>query len=188
MTFDRPVVLDTCVLVGAGLRDTLLRLAETPALYSPRWSDHIIGELERTLQKRFGKSPQQTGRLVQELHRAFPEACVSGYSDVIPTLLNHEKDRHVLAAAVRCRAQSIVTFNTRHFPPDAVCPYDVDVIHPDDFLANQFCLDEALVVCKFTEQANNIGRTAEEQVLAFHRTGSLPSFTRVMANAMGLQL
>ncbi|MGD0130617.1 MAG: hypothetical protein ABSE57_01180 [Bryobacteraceae bacterium] len=38
MTFCRPVVLDACVPVGAGLRDTLLRLAEVPALYAPRWS------------------------------------------------------------------------------------------------------------------------------------------------------
>jgi hypothetical protein len=188
MTFDRPVVLDTCVLVGAGLRDTLLRLAETPALYAPRWSDDIIVELERTLQKRFGKSPEQTGHLVQELQRAFPEAGVRGYSDLIPGLLNHQKDRHVLAAAVRCGAQSIVTFNMRHFPPDAVCPYDVDVIHPDDFLANHICLEEELVVSRFTEQAKNIGRTVEEQVRAFHQAGALPSFTAAVAQAVGLGL
>jgi hypothetical protein len=60
MTFDRPVVLDACVLVAAGLRDTLLRLAETPGLYAPRWSDDIMVEVERTLQGRFNKSPAQT--------------------------------------------------------------------------------------------------------------------------------
>jgi len=188
MTFDRPVVLDTCVLVGAGLRDTLLRLAETPALYVPRWSDDIIVELERTLQKRFGKSTEQTGHLVRELRRAFPEAWVREYSDLIPSLLNDEKDRHVLAAAVRCGAQSIVTFNTRHFQPDAMRPYDVEVVHPDDFLVSQICLDEALVVCRFTEQANNIGRTVEQQVRAFHQTGALPSFARAMAKAVSLSL
>ena len=188
MTFDRPVVLDTCILVGAGLRDTLLRLGERPALYIPKWSDDIIRELERTLQTRFGKTADQTGHLVQELHRAFPEASVQGYSDLVPSLLNHQKDRHVLAAAVRCGAYSIVTFNKRHFPPDTLRPYDVDVVHPDDFLVSQICLDEALVVRRFTEQANNIGRTVDEQVSAFHQTGALPSFTRAVASAIGLDL
>jgi|ERR1700733_968577 len=188
MTFDLPVVLDTCVLVGAGLRDTLLRLAETPALYRPRWSDDIIVELERTLQKRFGKSSVQTGHLVRELRRAFPEAWVQGYSDLIPSLLNEKKDRHVLAVAVCCGAQSIVTFNTRHFQPDAVRPHDVEVVHPDDFLLNQICLDEALVVCRFTEQANNIGRTVEQHLRAFHQTGALPSFTQALAKACALDL
>jgi hypothetical protein len=56
MIFDRSVVLDACVLAGAGLRDTLLRLAETPGLYVPRWSDDIISEVETALQKRFRKS------------------------------------------------------------------------------------------------------------------------------------
>jgi hypothetical protein len=125
---------------------------------------------------------------VQELQRAFPEAWVQGYADLIPSLLNHEKDRHVLAAAVHCGAQSIVTFNTRHFQPDTLRPYDVDVIHPDDFLLNQICLDEALVVCRFTEQANNIGRTAEQQLRAFHRTGALPLFTAALAKVLGIHL
>ena len=90
-------------------------------------------EVERTLQQRFNKSPAQTGHLVQELRRSFPEAWVCGYADLIPRLLNHEKDRHVLAAAVGCGAQSIVTFNTRHFQHVAVRPYDIEVVHPDDF-------------------------------------------------------
>ena len=188
MTFDRPVMLDACVLVAAGLRDTLLRLAETPGLYAPRWSDDIMVEVERTLQKRFNKSPAQTGHLVHELRRSFPEAWVCGYAHLIARLLNHEKDRHVLAAAIGCGAQSIVTFNTRHFQPVAVRPYDIEVVHPDDFLCQRICLDEALVLCRFAEQANNIGRTVEQQLRAFHDTGALPSFTAAVSKALGLQL
>jgi hypothetical protein len=187
MTSDRPVVLDACVLVGAGLRDTLLRLAETPALYIPRWSADIIAEVERTLQKRFGKTPQQTRHLVDELRCCFPEAWVRGYSDLMPTLINHEKDRHVLAAASRCDAQSIVTFNTRHFQPHALSPYDVEAVHPDDFLLDLLCADEALVVARFAEQASNIGRTVEQQVRAFHQVGALPLFTEAMARVLGFK-
>jgi predicted nucleic acid-binding protein len=188
MTFCRPVVLDACVLVGAGLRDMLLRLAEVPALYAPRWSDDILGEVERTLQRRFGKTIEQTRHLTHQLRESFPEACVREYSDLIPNLINHEKDRHVLAAAVRCGAQGIVTFNTRHFPAEAVCRFDIQVIHPDKFLVEQLCQDETLVVTRFSEQARNIGRTVEDQTRTFHRTGALPRFTLALAKTLGIQL
>ena len=42
------VVLDTCVLYPANLRDSLLRLAEA-GLYAPRWSAGIREELSRNL-------------------------------------------------------------------------------------------------------------------------------------------
>ena len=41
-------VLDACVLAPAALRDTLLRFAEEPRLYIPRWSEEIISEMVRT--------------------------------------------------------------------------------------------------------------------------------------------
>jgi predicted nucleic acid-binding protein len=188
MRSDRPVVLDACVLAGAGLRDTLLRMAETPGLYLPRWSADIISEVESVLQRRFRKSPEQTGHLVQELRQSFPEAWVRDYSELIPTLLNDVKDRHVLAAAVHCGAQSIVTFNIQHFQPEAVHPYGIHAVHPDDFLVDQICLNESLVLCRFAEQAANIGRTVEQQVRAFHQTGALPSFAKALAQAAGLTL
>ena len=43
-------VLDTCVLAPMPLCDTLLRLAEEPAFYIPKWSDGILRELRSTLQ------------------------------------------------------------------------------------------------------------------------------------------
>jgi hypothetical protein len=38
-------VLDTCVLAPMPVADTLLRLAEEPCFYLPRWSEHILSEL-----------------------------------------------------------------------------------------------------------------------------------------------
>jgi hypothetical protein len=49
MTRDYVAILDACVLVPAGLRDTILRLAETPRLFLPKWSDEILAEVERAL-------------------------------------------------------------------------------------------------------------------------------------------
>jgi len=38
MTTGSRVVLDACVLMPVPLADTLLRMAEEPRLYSPKWS------------------------------------------------------------------------------------------------------------------------------------------------------
>ena len=52
-------VLDACVLVPMPVADTILRLAEPPALYAPRWTNEILAEITRTLVVRFGKSREK---------------------------------------------------------------------------------------------------------------------------------
>ncbi len=188
MNEDYLAVVDACVLAGAGLRDTLLRLAETPRLYVPKWSDDIIAETRRTLECVFGKTPHQTAHLEGELRKAFPEAWVSGYKDLEAGLKNDPKDRHVLAAAIRSGAQTIITFNLKHFGGEALAEYEIEAVHPDDFLVNQFHLDESLVTYKFTEQAAAIKRTVEQQLLSFHRMGQLPLFSQTLADALSINL
>jgi hypothetical protein len=109
------VVLDACVLIPMPLADTLLRLASDPRLYLPKWTDHIMAEVSRNLQENFGLSAEQTAYRESEIRRHFGEAWVEGYEDLIPSMTKHEKDRHVLAAAVRCGAETIVTYNLKDF-------------------------------------------------------------------------
>ena len=52
-------VLDACVLYNAGVRDALLVQAESPSLYLPRWSEEIIVEMSRNLEKVRGLSKLQ---------------------------------------------------------------------------------------------------------------------------------
>lgn len=47
---------------------------------------------------------------------------VKDYEGLIPAMTNHEKDRHVLAAAVRANAELVVTDNKKDFPLSAVKP------------------------------------------------------------------
>ena len=129
-----------------------MRLAEEPAFYIPRWSDDILRELRTTLQ-RMGYSPAQAGRRTAAMEAAFEDANVTGYESLAASMTNDAKDRHVLAAAVRCGAHAIITENMRHFPPDSVKPYDLEVLSPDDFLVHQFHLNETLLREKLAAQA-----------------------------------
>lgn len=51
-------------------------------------------------------------------------------------MANDPKDRHVLAAAVRGRADVIVTANLVDFPTKALAPHGITAVSPDDFLLN----------------------------------------------------
>jgi hypothetical protein len=50
------VLLDACVLADFIVSDLLLRLAETPALIAPRWSEAILEETNRAHLK-FNRPP-----------------------------------------------------------------------------------------------------------------------------------
>ncbi len=178
MSSDFQVVLDACVLVNAALRDTLLRLAEPPcSLYLPRWSRDIIDETKRTLEIRLGLTSQQTAHLFHELEIHFADAWVEGYESFIPAMANHPKDRHVLAAAVVCGAQTIVTFNLRDFPADALAPWNIEAQSPDEFLIHQYHLDPAMIAAVLGEQAARHG--GWERLMAIHDK-SVPEFVSLL--------
>ena len=65
--------------------------------------------------------------------------------------LPDEDDKHVLAAAIKCNAQAIVTFNLKDFPVAELSKYDIEAISPDEFLLNQLDLNLALV-CHVVKQ------------------------------------
>ena len=134
MTGTPLVVLDACVLANFSLCDTLLRLAEPPRLFEPKWSEEIIRETTRTLESKLGWPGSLTAHLETELRAHFGEAWISGYEPMIPPMANDEKDRHVLAAAAHGQASIIVTLNLRHFRPahEAVgCPGTTPAIVPE---------------------------------------------------------
>jgi PIN domain len=153
------VMLDACVLIPMPLADTLLRLAASPGLYHPKWTDQIMMEVNRTLQEKFGLSVEKAEYRENEIRRHFPEAWVDGYEDLIPAMTNQERDRHVLAAAVRARAEVIVTYNAKDFPPSSLAPYSIVAQGPTTFLQNLYELDPAAVLNVLNKQAAAIDQT-----------------------------
>jgi hypothetical protein len=76
-------VLDACVLANFSLCDSLLRLAEPPRLFEPKWSEEIIRETTRTLESKLGWSVLLTAHLEAELRANFGEAWISGDENLI---------------------------------------------------------------------------------------------------------
>lgn len=166
------VVLDTCVLYPAHLRDTLLRLAERE-LYRPLWSADILDELHRNLSS---VAPAAVDHLLDQMAMAFPEAEIDGYDSLIDGLTCDPKDRHVLAAAVRADADAIVTFNVADFPTSSLEGFGVEVLHPDDFLLDLFDLAPDLVLGALDDQGaanRRAPKTTPELADALARAGAV---------------
>jgi predicted nucleic acid-binding protein len=171
----RPVaVLDACVLVPMPLADTLLRLAEPSALYEPRWTDEILAEVTRTLIGRFSKTPEKARYREAAMREFFADAIVENYEHLIAEMKNHPKDRHVLAAAVACRADYLVTFNLKDLAPVPADAHGLAVIGPSTFLKELAALDRAVVDQRLAEQAAAIGISSND--LLDRLGASVPAF------------
>jgi predicted nucleic acid-binding protein len=113
MRADYRVVLDACVLIPMPLADTLLRMAEAPRLYLPKWSQMIMDEVTRNLIENCRVEPEKARRRESELRR-HSGGVGRGFEPLIDAMTNDPGDRHVLAAAVRSQSELIVTYNRRH--------------------------------------------------------------------------
>lgn len=72
------------------------------------------------------------------------DALVNGHQRWRASLnLPDPKDRHVLAAAIECGADVILTFKLQDISEHALAPYYIDACHPDPFLMEQLTLDSS---------------------------------------------
>jgi hypothetical protein len=80
------------------------------------------------------------------MNAAVRDCLVTGYEPLIDALdLPDPDDRHVLAAAIRSRAQVIVTNNIRDFPADELHGWDIEPLSADDFVLDQIDLSPKTV-------------------------------------------
>lgn len=185
MQADFKVVLDACVLANAGVCDLFLRLAEPPRLYLPLWSQTILDEVHRTQTTKL-KRPYPTELADywrSEVTLAFPEANVVGHDLLLSVMTNHEKDRHVVAAAVKGGATLIVTFNLKHFPAEALMPWGIEACHPQDYLLTLLAMSEGVVIGKIAAIAMEDGRDPHD--VAIHLGKSVPAFSSRVLEILG---
>lgn len=171
-----PAFFDTNVLYGALLNDCILSLAEV-GLFRPLWSEDIMTELRRNLLAA-SEQPALVDKRIATMEAFFPDAMVRGYELLVEQMTNHPKDRHVLAAAVRGGAEVLVTFNLKDFRSEATAPYDVEVVHPDEFLLDQLDLYPGATIRGIEEVVANYDSPAmamDDYLLALARAG-VPKF------------
>lgn len=142
------VVYDACVLYPAPLRDLLMHLGLS-GLYRARWSQRIHEEwISAVLRKRPDLTRDALEWTRQKMDDAIPDCLVEGFEGLEAGLdLPDPNDRHVLAAAIRCGAGTIVTYNVKDFPESALAPHGMTAQHPDEFIEHAFNLGPA-AVCK----------------------------------------
>lgn len=142
-------LFDACVLYPQTIRDVLLSMARTE-LFRARWSADINDEWTRNRVLRNPERADQIRRTLELVNQSVPDCLVTGYEPLIESIvLPDPDDRHVVAAAVVGQADVIVTTNLRHFPAETLAPFGIEAQHPDEFVYQQFGLDEARVLSAF---------------------------------------
>jgi predicted nucleic acid-binding protein len=137
---------DANVLYPADLRSLLMHLALT-GFFRALWSAGVHEEwMSALLRNRpdLSREKLERTRMLMDQHAA--DALVTGYEDLIPGLqLPDPNDRHVLAAAIRGRADVIVTANLRDFPAEILAPLGIEAQHPDEFVLHLLDLAPGIV-------------------------------------------
>ena len=181
-------VLDACVLYPAPLRDLLISLAAA-GVYRAKWTDSIHDEwIRNLLENRPDLTEERIRNTRTKMNIAVPDSLVTGHEELINSLsLSDADDRHVLAAAIRCNADSIVTFNTRDFDEAELSKYDVYAEHPDEFVANMINMSTPEVIDVAREhrlRLRNPPKTVEEYLTTLRSQG-LPQSVSALSKYAG---
>ena len=141
-------VIDTNVIIPIEIRDLLFWFAHD-GLFTMKWSKHIFDEW-LSVMKRMGVSDEEADKRMQMAFRAFPDAMVEGYEPLIDSLtLKDPNDRHVVAAAIKAKANVIVTNNLKDFPEEMLSQFGIAAISADDFLVDTIDLNPDVAIGAF---------------------------------------
>ena len=143
-------LLDTNVIYPIISRDLLFWFAHYD-LYTPKWSCNIFDEWHDVMIRK-GISEKEAIKRVNKANLAFPDACVQNYEGLIVHLnLPDEKDRHVLAAAIKTNANVIVTNNLKDFPTPYLDSFGIKAKSLDDFFTDIIDLNQEKAIEAFKE-------------------------------------
>lgn len=173
-------LIDACALAGALKRNLLLTLAEAE-FFRVRWSDLILDETEAAIvkilrDKSVEDAADRASRARSAMVEAFEEACVGDFEGLMGAVkgLPDDKDRHVVAAALKTSASVIVTDNLRDFPVSILSSLNLEARSADAFIADTIALDPGRAVAairKMRLRLKKPEKTAEILLLDMEAAG-----------------
>lgn len=126
-------------------------------LFKARWTDCIHDEWIRNVEINRQIPRKKLEKVRDKMDENVLDAKIYDYEYLIPSLeLPDDNDRHVLAAAIHSKSDAIVTFNLKDFPKEYLKNFDIELIHPDEFIIYQFEFDEGEVLKSFKNQRANL--------------------------------
>jgi predicted nucleic acid-binding protein len=177
------VLFDACVMYPAPLRSYLMYLTNT-GLFRAKWSEQIHDEWIRNLLLNNPSVKSEQLQRVRELMNAnVLDAVVDGYEPLIEGLsLPDVDDRHVLAAAIQGKAETIVTFNLKDFPNDYLEQFDIRAVHPDEFLSDLYSIDAGAVLKAAQHHINSLKNPpfSSKEYLDCLQKQKLPNFISLL--------
>ena len=170
-------VLDACVLYQLAIADSLMSIAVT-GLFAAKWTTKIEEEWIGSLENDRPDLKERLGSRGDDMREAVPDWEISeaAWISIAGSLkLPDPNDVHVLAAAIAGHADCIVTRNHQDFPGSILAAHGINVIDPDQFIVNQWDLENVPVMVAFkgmrarrkkpTENVEDFARTLERNGL-----------------------
>ncbi|GGB39045.1 hypothetical protein GCM10011380_30640 [Sphingomonas metalli] len=187
--------IDACTLASALKRNLLLTLAEAE-FFRVRWSDRVMDETEAAITgiltaKQVVDAAARGHRARRAMEEAFEDAGVSDYDMFLPscTGLPDPRDAHVLAAALKTQAATIVTENLRDFPADIMGRLNLEAKSADHFIADTIALDPGRAVAavrKMRDRFRRPEKTADILLLDMEAAGLTETVDILKAHVLSL--
>lgn len=166
--------VDASVLASALKRNLLLTLAEAE-FFRVRWSETVLSETERAIagilrRRGLADAGERAARARRAMEVAFEDATVVDFGASLSAgkWLPDPEDAHVLAAAVKAQAATIVTDNLKHFPALVLVPLGIEARSADAFIADAIDLDlgrAVAAVARMRKRFTKPEKTAERLIL-----------------------
>lgn len=146
-------VLDASVLAASATRDILVRLAQT-GIFSGRWTERALDEMEQAIVDRRPPVADTLGTTRELMCEVVRDCMITDYEDLVCAVDLPDPDRClVVAAAIKCGAQVIVTGDSAQYPDSIIGKYGIEAQSADQFLMHLMHLDSPRVVAAVQRSA-----------------------------------
>jgi predicted nucleic acid-binding protein len=130
------VFVDTSVLFPFSVMDLMLALTED-GIHDVLWTEALLGEWEEVVTRDRRRTKATARSITRSIREAFADSEVpaADYLPLVPGMPGNDPDDHVhMAAAIAGAASTIVTWNLKDFPAEALAEHGLEVLDPDTYL------------------------------------------------------